>query len=79
MKIWVNPATQVVQIDQQKGNENYSTKAMLIDISGRIISKHFLQEGSNTIDINGLHAGAYFVSVQDLNGKTYTQKIVKRS
>ena len=77
VKIWSNNRN-IVQIEQTKGSRNQPTKAMLFDFSGRIISQNILHEGSGTIDMNGLSAGTYVVSVQLPEGKTHSQKIIKQ-
>lgn len=67
-----NPAQNVIMIS----NLNTTAKAMIYDVSGRLMSTTLLQQGNNKIDITGLPSGLY--NLQLLN-KDYlsTTKFVK--
>jgi hypothetical protein len=66
--LWPNPATDKLMI--QSSNENEKMKIDVVDINGKILSKHELM-GTNSIDINNLQSGIYFIRIamEDLNYK----------
>ena len=71
-----NPVKDVLYI-QYNGSRGLAT-ATLYDPSGRRIRENALSTGSNSMNIGGLSAGLYIVSLQFADGGDYVQKVWKQ-
>jgi hypothetical protein len=70
IKIYPNPATNIVYIDA-----NVEVNVSLRDITGRIIK---VQEHAKSIDLGNIASGVYMISVTDMQGKLIkTERLVK--
>jgi hypothetical protein len=73
-----NPATGEVCIINNSEGKNLYTKAMIFDLSGKLLMEKNIQPGINTLTINELPSGIYFVRVEGNAGGAYSQKIIKQ-
>ena len=74
VKIYPNPANDVLHIDNIKTQANYS----LLSIIGTVMQQGNLIEGSNSIPIQSLPAGMYMVEVTNKEGEKITTKVIKQ-
>ena len=75
--IWPNPATDHIVITNTDNNDMY-TKARIFDLTGKVMSEMKLVSNTNKIAINELPTGTYIVKIENTNGTSYSQKIVKQ-
>ncbi len=54
-----------------------SSKAQLLDMSGKKIMSSSITKGENTINVPNIPSGMYILSLTDKNGQTINQKIIK--
>jgi hypothetical protein len=77
ISIWPNPVQEVLKVqDMEMGSG--TGQAFIYDQAGRVIRQSVIKTGVNTIQVQSLRAGAYFVRVQLSHGETVNQKFVKQ-
>jgi hypothetical protein len=74
LKVWPNPATDLIQIN----TGNKTGKASIIDASGRIIKSIILGSGINRISVNDLNRGLYMVTFNSNQGDVLQTKFLKQ-
>jgi hypothetical protein len=74
LKIWPNPATDMIQLNT--GNKN--GKASIIDASGRVLKSVTLGSGINRIAVNDLNRGLYMVTFNSNQGELYQTRFLKQ-
>ena len=72
--VYPNPVKDVVNITNLE-SANYT--ARIIDMGGRVIKSFVMRNGQNQVDVADLKSGIYFISMNDMNGKVNTTKMVK--
>ena len=72
--IYPNPVRDVMNITNLESS-NYT--ARIVDMGGRVIKSFVMRNGQNQIDVADLKSGIYFISMNDINGKINTAKMVK--
>jgi len=72
--IYPNPVRDVMNITNLE-SANYT--ARIVDMSGRVIKSFVMRNGQNQVDVAGLKSGIYFISMNDMNGKVNSAKMVK--
>ena len=72
--IYPNPVRDVMNITNLE-SANYT--ARIVDMSGRVIKSFVMINGQNQVDVAGLKSGIYFISMNDMNGKVNSAKMVK--
>ncbi|MEZ4906646.1 MAG: T9SS type A sorting domain-containing protein [Saprospiraceae bacterium] len=68
--IYPNPADNIMYINEYFYNEN--TECKILDITGRIL----LSSNNQSININSLSPGIYFVILKNMEG-TFINKLIK--
>lgn len=71
MNIYPNPATDFVNLKMDDARTGLTEDINIFNISGRLVKSFTLNNGTATVDINSLDAGAYIVS-----GQRVSQKLV---
>lgn len=75
MSIYPNPSNGIVNVEISNASLSRATIS-IVDVSGRVVYNQTNVSGTNTgLDLTGLKAGIYFVSVVN-NGEIATQKII---
>jgi hypothetical protein len=74
LKIWPNPATDLIQIN----TGNKTGKASIIDASGRIIKSIVLSAGINRIAVNDLNRGLFMVTFNSNQGEILQTRFLKQ-
>lgn len=75
LSIFPNPAKNEIFI--QNDSETFLSKAKIFDLTGKLLSVKFIENGNNPrITISGLARGLYMLTVEDLNGNQYSSKII---
>ncbi len=72
--IYPNPVRDVMNITNLESS-NYT--ARIVDMSGRVIKSFVMRNGQNQVDVASLKSGIYFISMNDMNGKVNSAKMVK--
>jgi hypothetical protein len=72
--IYPNPVRDVLNITNIESS-NYTAK--IVDMSGRVIKSFVMRNGQNQIDVASLKSGIYLISMNDMNGKVNSAKMVK--
>jgi len=72
--IYPNPVRDVMNITNLESS-NYT--ARIVDMGGRVIKSFVMRNGQNQVDVADLKSGIYFISMNDMNGKINTAKMVK--
>ena len=62
--IYPNPASDFVMIETE--NE---TEVKIYSVSGQMVLRHNVSEGTNTIDVSKLNSGIYFIDVEGVMNK----------
>lgn len=73
VKVYPNPASDFLQVELPEGMEN--AMIQIVDAAGRVILTHEAKNVENTIAVNNLKAGTYFVNIQN-NSQRITRNIV---
>ena len=69
LAIYPNPTSGQLNVNNMNSNANY----ILVDISGRTVNSGLLNAGNNTISVDNLQNGVYFITIESLeNKKTYS-------
>jgi hypothetical protein len=78
LRVFPNPSNSIANVLITIDKLAFSTTLTLSGIDGRTIKTYPLNVGSNTIsvDTQELGSGIYFLSVNQLNGKTITEKLI---
>jgi hypothetical protein len=76
--VWPNPAIDQVRIAAGTGNNSLLAKAQVFDLSGKMLAEKKLNGSTATISVTDLPAGTYLIRVQDNNGASFNQKIIKQ-
>lgn len=63
INIWPNPARHFINIEAQSALIGHSYS--ILDISGRVIQKNFIQSEITTLEIQSLPSGIYFIKVHN--------------
>ena len=50
----------------------------IININGSIVLSKSIMEGSTSVDLSNLQPGLYFVVIEDENGNTSVEKLLKK-
>ncbi len=74
VKAYPNPTQSVLTIEISEMN-NYTI--VLLDVSGVELIKEQIDAATLTLDLNKLPKGIYLLKVSNLNGDTYTDKIIR--
>jgi hypothetical protein len=74
LKVWPNPATDLIQIN----TGNKTGKASIIDASGRIIKSIMLSAGINRIAVNDLNRGFFMVTFNSNQGEILQTRFLKQ-
>jgi hypothetical protein len=74
LKVWPNPATDLIQINA--GNK--TGKVSIMDASGRVIKSTLLSAGINRISVNDLNRGLYMVTFNSNQGDLLQTKFLKQ-
>jgi hypothetical protein len=72
--IYPNPVRDIMNITNLESS-NYTAK--IVDMSGRVIKSFVMRNGQNQVDVASLKSGIYFISMNDMNGKVNSAKMVK--
>ena len=72
--IYPNPVRDVMNITNLESS-NYT--ARIVDMSGQVIKSFVMRNGQNQVDVASLKSGIYFISMNDMNGKANSAKMVK--
>ena len=72
--IYPNPVRDIMNIINLESS-NYTAK--IVDMSGRVIKSFVMRNGQNQVDVASLKSGIYFISMNDMNGKVNSAKMVK--
>ncbi|QCE42065.1 T9SS type A sorting domain-containing protein [Psychroserpens sp. NJDZ02] len=59
-------------------NLNYSGNYSLFNINGQLLQNGSLNIGENILDISNLPSGLYLIKTTTLEGKTFTNKVLKK-
>jgi len=70
--LYPNPTKQFVTIQNNSDFIAYS----LYDMNGRLIATEKLQNSQNTINVQSLNNGVYFVKLENLKGEKITHKLI---
>lgn len=73
LKVWPNPATDLIQIN----TGNKTGKVSIIDASGRVIKSTLLSAGINRISVNDLNRGLYLITFNSNQGDLLQSKFLK--
>jgi hypothetical protein len=75
LQVYPNPASNEIFIND--GIPTYVGTYTLTDASGRVVlyGRQFPLDGSRSIDISSIAAGAYFLNVQPRMGRTFTRSV----
>jgi hypothetical protein len=76
LSVWPNPANDIIHIKNTVSNGGASSRAIIYDISGRIVLQAGLQTGNNTMEVSSLPRGTYVLTVHNPTGEVYNQKII---
>jgi alpha-amylase len=71
--IFPNPATKTITISFAQG-----ATVDIININGSIVLSKSIMEGSTSVDLSNLQPGLYFVVIEDENGNTSVEKLLKK-
>jgi hypothetical protein len=74
LKVWPNPATDLIQIN----TGNKTGKVSIMDASGRVIKSTLLSAGINRISVNDLNRGLYIVTFNSNQGDMLQTKFLKQ-
>ncbi|MBS1772295.1 MAG: DUF4465 domain-containing protein [Bacteroidetes bacterium] len=76
MQVYPNPATDVIHVafKYQPQGDLYGT---LTDVTGKIMYQSAIQVNNNAISLMSLSKGVYYLTVSDVNGNKWVQKISK--
>lgn len=69
--LYPNPAKDVVNIN----SDTQMKSAVIYDINGRLVQSAAINQ--NTIDVQNLTKGTYFIIIEDTTGKQHSSKIIK--
>jgi Secretion system C-terminal sorting domain len=78
ISVWPNPAKDVVNVTNSSKGMNRFTIGNVFDLSGRKVLDIKLGEGMNTINISTLPAGTYLLYLENNDGNSFNQKIIKQ-
>jgi hypothetical protein len=74
--IWPNPASDFIHIKNPNTNGGASSRAVIYDMSGRIVMLAGLQPGLNTLQVSSLPRGTYVITIHSPTGENYNQKLI---
>jgi hypothetical protein len=77
IKIWPNPAQNVLKVHDVRGGSGTSW-ILIHGPGGILINRSLLKTGVNSFNIQSLPTGTYFVRVIHSNGEIMNQKLVKQ-
>ena len=77
ISVWPNPAQDVLKV-QNVSVGSGTSRVYIHDVTGRIISQSILKTGVNSIQVQSLLSGTYFVCVKHSNGEVINRKFVKQ-
>ena len=60
LQLWPNPTTGQVNIEVEA-----DTEITVLDLLGRTLARHQVRKGTNTLDLNGLPEGVYFLKTSE--------------
>jgi hypothetical protein len=78
ISVWPNPAKDVVSISNNGKGINRYTTGNIFDLSGRKVLAIKLEDGTNTINISSLPTGTYLLYLENNDGNSFNQKIIKQ-
>lgn len=70
LKLYPNPVISILHVDNNLTNQSYN----IIDTLGKVILKGNLIEGNNTINIEKLSKGIYYLKVVDRRATSFIKK-----
>ena len=76
VSVWPNPASDFIHIRNPYTNGGASARAVIFDMSGRVVLQTGLQPGINTLQVSGLSRGAYIITIHTPTGEGYNQKLI---
>lgn len=77
VSVYPNPASDRLTIDFNRKTNVGNTKIILYDMLGKELSMEYIDDTKDTISLEGLPAGIYYVSIS-LNGQIFIKKVVLR-
>lgn len=79
LQVYPNPFSREINIDWRL-SALYQVEMKLFDNAGRLVSRQEmnLTTGNNTISVPELPAGVYLLQLQDLSGKQWSRKLIKK-
>lgn len=75
IKVYPNPVSDRLTVYVE--NDLLESNAIITDLSGRVISTKVLKENNNSISLEGLSSGMYFLKLVSQEQLILTQKIIK--
>lgn len=75
-KVYPNPASELIYIQQNSNTEFFNYKFSIIDITGRVLISQEETHPLETIDLHHLDNGVYFLKIVDDNFDTYIYKFI---
>jgi len=73
ISVYPNPVTDAFTITNA-----IDTRVEMLDLNGRLISSHIINDNSQSIDTKGLHAGIYLLKITSTDGATQSLKLIKQ-
>jgi hypothetical protein len=70
LKLYPNPVISILNIDNNLTNQPYK----IIDNLGKVILKGNLNEGDNSINVEQLSKGIYYLKVSDKNARKFIKE-----
>ncbi|MDN3677765.1 FG-GAP-like repeat-containing protein [Flavobacterium paronense] len=74
--IYPNPAKNVVNIQLQQNSNVMLNSAIVYDLTGKVVLT--LNDVSQPINVEKLTTGTYILSISDSEGRSYSQKFIKK-
>lgn len=76
--IWPNPASSEITLAVRNDESVVYTKALVFDLTGRMVIEKQFGEGKTTINIKDLLPGTYVLRLQGEHGAVRTEKFLKQ-
>ncbi|MBL7742790.1 MAG: T9SS type A sorting domain-containing protein [Chitinophagaceae bacterium] len=73
-----NPASDQIKVVSEISSESYYTRALVYDLSGKMIAEKKTGGHTNTFSVKDIPAGIYVIRVENNDGTSFTQKMIKQ-
>lgn len=73
-----NPASDQIKVVSEINSESYYTRALVYDLSGKLIAEKKTGGHTSTFSIKDIPAGIYVIRVENNDGTSFTQKMIKQ-